>query len=107
MKVKLELVWPEVLDDLIYNKDSHYKEQAEYERLLVDLIEAEATTSGLEGDEWGRYVKTSWAEYPYYGDDDRPTVDGTHRGVRYWIEWDRDHNGTLVVVGKVPADWLL
>lgn len=55
----------------------------------------------------GQYVKTSWAEHPYYGDDDRPTVDGTHRGVRYWIEWDRDHNGTLVVVGKVPADWLL
>lgn len=53
MKVKLELVRPEVLDDLIYSKGSHYKEQAEYERLLVDLIEAEATTSGLEGDEWG------------------------------------------------------
>ena len=38
MKLDLELVRPEVLDDLIYNKDSHYKEQAEYERLLMDQI---------------------------------------------------------------------
>ena len=107
MKVKLELVRPEVLDDLIYYKSAHYKEQAEYERLLMDLIEAEASASGLEGDEWDRYVKRSWAERRYVWDDDRPTVDGEHRGVRYWIEWDRNHNGTLVVVGKVPADWLL
>ena len=107
MKVKLELVRPEVLDDLIYNKWAHYKEQAEYERLLMDLIEAEADSAGLEGDEWDRYVKTAWAERRYDWDDDRPTIDGEHLGVRYWIEWGQDHTGTLVVVGKVPAGWLL
>lgn len=107
MKLELELVRPEVLDDLIYNKYSHYKEQAEYERLLMDLVESEASASGLEGDEWDRYVKTSWSERRYDWDDDRPTIDGEHRGVRYWIEWDRNHNGTLAVVGRVPADWLL
>lgn len=30
MKTNLELVRPEVLDDLIYCKDAHYREQAEY-----------------------------------------------------------------------------
>ena len=107
MKIELELVRPEVLDDLIYCKSAHCKEQAEYERLLMDWVEAEATASGLEGDEWDRYVKASWSERRYDWDYDRPTIDGEHLGVRYWIEWGQDHTGTLVVVGKVPADWLL
>lgn len=107
MKLELGRVRPEVLDGLIYSKGAHYKEQAEYERLLMDQIEADASASGLEGDEWGRYVKTAWAERRYNWDDYRPTIDGEHSGVRYWIEWDRDHNGPLAVVGKVPADWLL
>ena len=107
MKIELERVRSEVLDDLIYCKSAHCKEQAEYERLLMDWVEAEATASGLEGDEWDRYVKAIWSERRYDWDYDRPTIDGEHLGVRYWIEWGQDHTGTLVVVGKVPADWLL
>lgn len=56
------------------------------------MIEAEAHTSRCRG-KWDEYVKQHEVERRLLLDDDRPTIDGEHFGVRYWIEWGRDHTG--------------